>query len=69
MLLQPPGFELLKNYYLYIIIIILIIYVLFFAVHDAGRTQIEAGSLTVLALGPECPQTLDTFVLGLEEIK
>ena len=32
-------------------------------IHDAGRTEIEAGSLTVLSLGPEIEEKLENFVL------
>lgn len=31
----------------------------YYLVHDAGRTQIAAGSATVLALGPDLVQTID----------
>lgn len=31
-----------------------------FSVHDAGRTQVAAGSLTVLAIGPAAKSAIDT---------
>ena len=67
MLSQPLGFE--RKFEKYNLFKIYYKNKTLYSVHDAGRTQIEAGSLTVLALGPECSQTLDNFVLGLEEIK
>jgi len=30
-------------------------------IHDAGRTEIEAGSLTVLSLGPEVEEKLENL--------
>ena len=30
-------------------------------IHDAGRTEIEAGSLTVLSLGPEFEEKLENL--------
>lgn len=38
-------------------------------VRDAGRTQIEFGSLTVLSLGPSEKDTLDRLVLGLSQLE
>ena len=36
---------------------------IYYVVHDAGRTQIEAGSVTVLGIGPGAPTTT-TFSIG-----
>jgi PTH2 family peptidyl-tRNA hydrolase len=33
----------------------------YYLVHDAGRTQIAAGSATVLAIGPALVEDIDTL--------
>jgi PTH2 family peptidyl-tRNA hydrolase len=38
----------------------------FYLVHDAGRTQIAAGSATVLAIGPGLVEEIDTLTGNLK---
>lgn len=38
----------------------------YYLVHDAGRTQIAAGSATVLAIGPDLVQNIDQLTGGLK---